>query len=426
MFKLFPKMALFAEQGDRRQPSSSDAQLKNTLSSRDAILSRVKILLVHEIDYVNKPFFEFQEFAEGLSNLGHQVTVLHVQEFNGQDAKKHNTIINMSGLQLPSVQIKLYSTSFVVRGLLTRFLAVLEHLRLLIRIFISDTPDVVLSYSVPTSGVTVALLGRVFNVPVVHRAIDVSHLLRSKLLAPLVRLSEIAVFSLSDSVSTHNEALRAYVRETPGLRKEVTIEYPPVYPVEISRKTEDQTATNGLRIVFIGSLAHFTNLEGIMFSLSGKNGKSDIKLRIVGSGPKERKLKRLSHSLGLDETIEFRGWKSREELSDELAWADIGIVAFKQNKLTNCALPHKAIEYLSAGLPVVSTQLEGAASILGGIAGMHFVDSVSDILERCESLANNHQLGNVDSATVNRRFGREPTLREMEQMLRDVHKDRVK
>lgn len=382
----------------------------------------MKILLVHEIDYVNKPYFEFQEFAEGFSKMGHEVVVLHVQEFQGNKAKKLETTLTMSGLHVPEANITLYSPRFVVTGHPTRFLAVLEHFRLLLRIFVTETPDIVLSYSVPTSGVSVALLGKMFNVPVVHRSIDVSHLLRSKFLAPLVRLSEIAVFLLSDSVSTHNEALRAYVRQTLGGKRETTIEYPPVYPVGISRKNEVPEGTHRLKLIFIGSLAHFTDLEGFFYSMSRKIGSGDVKLRIVGSGQKEDDLKRLSTRLGLDEMIEFRGWKSREGLSKELAWANIGIVPFKKNKLTNCALPHKAIEYLGAGLAVVSTKLEGAESVLGEIQGMHFVESSADILARCEYLAQNHRLRDADSTLVNLRFGRDLTLRNMEKMLLEARK----
>lgn len=379
----------------------------------------MKILLVHEIDYVNKPFFEFQEFAEGLSKIGHEVLVLHVQEPQGQSEKRLKTKVRMRGLHIEGASVLLYSPRFVVTGIVTRFLVVFEHLRLLIRIFASNTPDVVLSYSVPTSGVTVALLGRIFGVPVVHRAIDVSHLLRSKFLSPLVRLSEIAVFRLSDWVSTHNEALRTYIQRTVGERKMVTIEDPPVFPVSIARKNDGPRGGHGLKLIFVGSLVHFTDLEGFLLSLANKNNSLDVRVRIVGSGAKEDELKVLAGELEIETSIEFRGWRTREQLSEELAWADIGIVPFKQNELTHCALPHKSIEYLSAGLPVVSTRLDGAVSVLGEIAGMYFVDSPSEILDRCESLFHEHKL-QVDSALVNSKFGRELTVKNMETLLMNV------
>lgn len=377
----------------------------------------MKILVVHEVDYVNKPFFEFQEFAEGLSVRGHEVSVLHVQEFEKKTAQKLESFAEIPGLQIPDSKIRLYSTKFVVRGIFSRVLASFEHARILLRIFALNRPDVVLSYSVPTSGVTVALLGKMLRVPVVHRAIDVSHLLRSKVLAPLVRFSEILTFALSTSVSTHNPALQSFVQKTTGERKRVFIEYPPVYPIEPSKKPESRESVQELRLIFIGTLGHFTDLETVLRSMSSLDPDSKIKLRIVGSGPKENELKRISKTLGIDERVEFRGWKERKDFAEELSWADIGIVPFEKSLLTDCALPQKAIEYLSAGLTVVSTRLEGAESVLGEFKGMHFVESSSQILETCKDLANSGTLSVVDRDLVRDTFSRESTVKEIERLL---------
>ena len=380
----------------------------------------MEILVVHEVDYVNKPFFEFQEFAEGLSVRGHKVSVVHVQEFDHQTAQKLDPIAETPGLQITDSRIKLFSTKFVVRDILSRALAILEHAWILLRIFIFDRPDVVLAYSVPTSGVTVALLGKLFRVPVVHRAIDVSHLLRSRVLAPMVRLSEILTFALSTSVSTHNSALQSYVQKTTGARKRVSIEYPPVYPIEASKKPNSRESVKALRLIFIGTLGHFTDLENVLQSMSSQPRDSKINLRIVGSGPRENELKRLSQTLGLDDRVEFRGWKKRKDFAEELSWADIGIVPFKKSLLTDCSLPQKAIEYLSAGLSVVSTRLDGAESVLVEFKGMHFVESSAQILETCRDLASSGALAVVDRDLVREKFSRESTVEALEKLLVEV------
>lgn len=376
--------------------------------------------MVHEVDYVNKPFFEFQEFSEGLSACAHQVSVLHVQEFPKRTAQKLEAIFETPGLQIPGSRIKLYSTSFVVRGIFSRIASVFQHTRLLLTIYLQERPDVVLSYSVPTSGVTVALLGKLFRVPVVHRAIDVSHLLRSKALSPLVRVSEILTFALSTSVSTHNLALQSYIRKTTGEKKRVSLEYPPVYPIDALDAPETRESVQELRLIFIGTLGHFTDLETVLRSMSSLDPDSKIKLRIVGSGPREDELKRLSQTLGLDDRIEFRGWKERKDFAEELSWAEIGIVPFQKSLLTDCALPQKAIEYLSAGLTVVSTRLEGAESVLGEFKGMHFVESSAQILETCKDLANSGALSVVDRDLVRDKFSRESTVEGIEKLLVDA------
>ena len=386
----------------------------------------MKILVVHEVDYINKPFFEFQEFAEGLSVRGHQVSVLHVQEFAKKSAEKLQPKVGALGLHIPDSRITLYSTKFVVNGIFSRLAAVAEHAVVLIGIFVFRRPNIVLSYSVPTSGVTVALLGRVFRVPVIHRAIDVSHLLRSRSLAPIVRLSETLTFALSTSISTHNSALKSYVQKTVGESSRVSIEYPPVYPVNATEEFRNKAPAEEIRLIFIGTLAHFTDLETVFRSMLFPPPDLRINLRIVGSGHKEQELKSLSKSMGLDERIDFRGWKQRSDFVEELSWADIGIVPFHKNLLTDCALPHKAIEYLSFGLPVVSTSLAGAESVLGEIGGMHFVDSSEEIVEQCVSLARDQRLTSVDKEFVNERFGRDSAVENMEKMLIDVARNKGK
>lgn len=377
----------------------------------------MKILLVHEVDYINKPFFEFQEFAEGLSARGHLVSVLHVRELEKNLHSKSRALVEGHGFEVSHSKVTLYAPFFVVKGYFTRFLAVFDHIRLLFNIFLSNTPDVVLSYSVPTSGVTVALFGKFFSVPVVHRAIDVSHLLRSKMVAPLVRISEALVYGLSDLVSTHNKAMESYIRKSLGSKKRISIDYPPVYPIEPPKKTLEPQLETPIRVIFIGTLAHFTDLEGFFLSMAKKHHSKKVHLRIVGSGPKESELKILSKALGLEDNVEFRGWKSRNEFGEELAWANVGIVPFKQNQLTNCALPQKALEYLSAGLNVASTRLDGAESVLGEIAGMHFADSSDGLLELCEKLALSPKLKKDESSDVLRAFGREVALINMEKLL---------
>ena len=373
----------------------------------------MKILVVHETDYLHKPFIEFQEFAEGLSAKGHQVSVLHVQEFPKGAAKKLPTVTKMPGLQIPNSEVTIYSPWFVTRGIISRILLVFEHLRLLIKIFLTNKPDVVLSYSVPTSGVTVAVLGKLFGVPVLHRAIDVSHLLRSEVLAPLVRLSERLTFALSTSISTHNGAFRNYIQNSIKTSKDVSIEYPPVFPIQ-KIASQEKTNSNEVHLLFIGTLAHFTDLKAVFDSLAKLHANNNVKLRLVGDGDKEDKLRELSKTLELWNTVEFRGWRNKEEFPQELAWADIGIVPFHKNLLTDCALPQKAIEYLSFGLPVVSTRLEGAESVLGSNPDMHFVDNSNEIVSECQRLSS---ATNKSSTKPLTEFSREKTLDAMEARL---------
>ena len=377
----------------------------------------MRVLIVHEINYFDRVFFEFQDFAEGLAERGAEVSILDIREYKGEKPKRSVGWYRRFKGGIKPAQLEIRTPKPTIRNNLMRPLAVIQHLFAVPWAIARFRPDVIFSYSVPTSGLTVALLGRIFRVPVVHRAIDVSHLLRSPTLVPLVRLSEILTFGLSTSISTHNSALQSYIRKTTRDRKRVSIEYPPVYPFSASKKLEDRKTDAELRLIFIGTLARFTDLETILSSMAAPAGDWKIYLRIVGSGPREQDLKRISKSMGIEDRVEFRGWKDRKSIADELSWADIGIIPFKKSLLTDCALPQKAIEYLSAGLSVVSTRLEGAESVLGELQGMHFVESPSHILETCSHLASIGGLTSVDAELVRETFSREKTVEDIEKLL---------
>lgn len=377
----------------------------------------MRVLIVHEINYFDRVYFEFQDFAESLADRGAKVSILDIREYKGEKPKRSVGWYRRFRGRIKPAQLEIRTPKPTIRNDMMRPLAVIQHLFAVPWAIARFRPDVIFSYSVPTSGPTVAFLGRIFRVPVVHRAIDVSHLLRSRTLAPFVRLSEILTFGLSTSISTHNSALQSYIRKITRDRKPVSIEYPPVYPFSASEKLKDRETDAELRLVFIGTLARFTDLETILSSMAAPAGDWNIYLRIVGSGPREQELKKISKSLGIEDRVEFRGWKDRRSIVDELSWADIGIIPFKKSLLTDCALPQKAIEYLSAGLSVVSTRLEGAESVLGELTGIHFVESPSQILETCSQLASSGGLTLVDSELVRDTFSREKTVEEIEKLL---------
>ena len=40
----------------------------------------MKIAIIHEVSYLSKPVYEYQDFAERLASLGHEVTVFDFDE----------------------------------------------------------------------------------------------------------------------------------------------------------------------------------------------------------------------------------------------------------------------------------------------------------------------------------------------------------
>jgi glycosyltransferase involved in cell wall biosynthesis len=63
--------------------------------------------------------------------------------------------------------------------------------------------------------------------------------------------------------------------------------------------------------------------------------------------------------------VHYLGSVPYAELPSHTVWFDAALVPFEQNDLTSCVHPIKALEYLAAGLPTVSTRLADLSDLAG-------------------------------------------------------------
>jgi glycosyltransferase involved in cell wall biosynthesis len=82
-------------------------------------------------------------------------------------------------------------------------------------------------------------------------------------------------------------------------------------------------------------------------------------LRIIGDGPERAKLERLARKLGLQENVFFLGYRTREQIRDLFADADIFVMPSRMESFGLAAL-----EARTAGLPVVAMAETGVADFI--------------------------------------------------------------
>ena len=90
------------------------------------------------------------------------------------------------------------------------------------------------------------------------------------------------------------------------------------------------------------------------------------------------------------ENIHFLSPLPYEELPNHAAWFDIGIIPFKVHAVTNSTSPIKMFEYMSLGLPIVTTAMpECKAEIHVMSADSHdeFLHFIEEALRRREDQA---------------------------------------
>jgi glycosyltransferase involved in cell wall biosynthesis len=82
--------------------------------------------------------------------------------------------------------------------------------------------------------------------------------------------------------------------------------------------------------------------------------------------------------------VEFRGEVTYEELPFHLKDADIGLAMFKPLDLTRYAFPLKVVEYMAAGVPVITTNGTEAADLVKklniGTSAAYNITAVADAI----------------------------------------------
>lgn len=152
------------------------------------------------------------------------------------------------------------------------------------------------------------------------------------------------------------------------------------------------------RLVFLGHVLEKQGLDIVVDSMPALVKKlSRIKLIILGAGPHESSLKKKAKKLKVKNCVEFKGYiEDHHEVELELAKSSIGIAMYKPDpdSFTYFADPAKLKNYLSAGLPIVLTNVPPIATdlekekcaIISRYSKEDFIENISKLLGNTEKL----------------------------------------
>lgn len=324
----------------------------------------MRLFFVHEVSYEDKVIFEMHEFPEILASRSHEVHFYDFPERTSRIKSQHRSGSRLiSGRVYGDSKLNLISPRTISYGIFQRISVLPYSFFDLYRKLHTIKPEVIVTYAVPTYGLQVLLLARLLRIPVVYRAIDVSHLIRRSKLNALVKILEGIVIKKSDYISCNNSAMRDYVISRGAKSEKVITNYAPIDFAHF-RRTEDLQEKCRKRLFFLGTLFPFTGLkEFILAAQILQLFRDGYTLTIVGSGQEYKSLTTLVDSLGLSDKIHFAGMVPYADLSKYLKQAGIALNPFVKSPLTDIALPHKVIQYAAAELPIVSTPLVGLVGL---------------------------------------------------------------
>lgn len=120
---------------------------------------------------------------------------------------------------------------------------------------------------------------------------------------------------------------------------------------------------NKIKIVQVGRLDHLTKGQDILLESVSKLKKTfnikKIEIDFIGEGPSRQYLMGMTSDLGLDKHVRFLGNCDKEYINKNLSSYDIGVLCSRHEGFGNVI-----IEYMAAGLPVLSSKIEGPTEIL--------------------------------------------------------------
>ena len=381
----------------------------------------MKILFIHEVNYRAKVVFEMHEFPELLSLAGHDVHFLEFAEGVGIRNSSFRTKRHLiAGRAYPEARVTLITPPTIGGGFIDRMLSLITVVPQLSKLIRKGGFDVIVLYSVPTSGWQSVRIAEKAGVPVVFRALDVSHLIRKGLTSRMVKLAESYVYKRATIVSANNLVLGKYVAELGGRTDTPSINFPPLDLAHFVTQSRREMRTkmgidqNSFVITYMGSLFAFSGLIQVVLDFAASSEPTD-RLVIIGGGDIANELKRKVTELNIESKVIFTGVINYSDLPSYLSVYDVLINPFEATLVTNLALPHKVLQYLATGIPTVSTKLSGLFHSLGNEAGIHWVNAPELVIEACMKLKHetlNEKIASTELGKefVNHHFSRDATL----------------
>lgn len=383
----------------------------------------MRVLFLHEVGYLEKPIFEMHEFPEHLALRGHQVAFVEFRE--GRNLAK-SLRSSISGRVRKKAIITLYSQDVILSGIFRRLAAAWMFSGFFRHVLSDFKPDVVVSFSVPTSGWQALRECRRLGVPYVFRALDVSHKIRDTIFAPVIRKAEQYIYSNADWVSCNNTVMAEYCISNGADPKKTSINLPPLdlnlfsggENIQGDKRVELGLRSNVPVVLYMGSFFYFSGLGHVLEAMEKLSDKPYLIL--IGGGEQSDHLLAVTERLGLTEWVRFTGFVSYHELPKYFHIADVAINPMIPSLVSDTALPNKVLQYLASGLPVVSTRLKGLDILFGKLTCMTFVQESSQVLPAALDLigrSSRKKLTTRDRNEALDLFGLDRTIDEFEQLL---------
>ena len=389
----------------------------------------MKILWCHEVSYLDKPVYEYQDFPERLAARGHEVEVVDFDEARSPQAG--STLISRTG----EGEVVLTPIPHGNIPVLKFIEARMRFRRMLSQRLRAGDIDAVFVYSVFINGTQAVRLAKRYGVPVVYRVLDAYHQLRTGIVTRnLLRAGERYIYRSADHVLLTNEKMGDYVRQlaAPVVAAPMSVLDHGVDCAHFSPRPADAalSARHGLSaadqvVVFLGTTYVFSGLLALVRQMPGIICTHPaVKLMIVGGGEMDAELAAAVAALGLETRVILTGMVSYQDVPRYLSLGQLAINPFEINDITRDIIPIKILQYQACGLPVLSTPLPDLCrKHPSSTSGVRYSDDdtievfVRDLLRLLDSAPALVELGIIGRRYMEARFSVEHAIDTLESVL---------
>jgi len=218
----------------------------------------------------------------------------------------------------------------------------------------------------------------------------------------MVRFYESLVLPRFDHVFTVTRELGKWVARTyaiPASKISTLGNYPSNVFLDSADRALESSGTQSrkrpVRMVHTGYIKENRGLQDLFHALRIViNVGADVVLRIIGEGMYLETLKKLGSRLGIEKRIEFVGMLSPLDVPKALSRCDIGVCAYLLNEHTHLTFPGKLFEYMSVGLPILTSARKPVVRIVEqtGCGIIYKSRRAEEIADCILSLARNREM----------------------------------
>ncbi len=351
----------------------------------------MKILVIHEAEYIQKVIFEYQIIPELWASQGHQVYVIdYPGAWRKNKAKwydfgslKTQTLSNVSRAGKKRGVILIRPGIIKIPGL-SRISAFISYSLIIPRVIKKYKIEKIFLYSVPTNGLQTVFWAKRYKIPIYFRLLDVLHqLVPFKPLVWPTYLIERLVYPRISAMTAITPRLTKYAVRL-GAKPETTTYLPTGSDSDLFfPATKDPDLARSLKIgksdkviTFAGTLYNFSGLDKILnYFAKNISDYPNLKFLIIGHGEQESCLKKIIKENRLENRVIMTGFIEYQNLCKYLNLSDICINPFEINKITDIIFPGKIYQYLACEKPIIATKLSGVLDIFpdeSGARGIYY------------------------------------------------------